>query len=272
MHWDLVWQEMFYLALRRCRFDRRLQPPKKCFAPALPQAQVTKPTPRKEPSASRHPSDLSRGQVRNPLDQVPRISAAETLLAALQAVRNIVGEAGPSRALISPLEQRLIELTSERKNETKCLLPASAAFSPSRPVLQEQPPSTDGRLHDVLSTAEHDPDLRPHPTRRFIEVPFDEKDDAKRLGARWEPAFKKWYVPTGLNRNRFRWPDALMPPAMCAVVFPPDQPSKSVKIRSRKKKTTSSGKSTVASKRLQKEIDNRLQFLLDKPDKLDHPD
>ena len=86
------------------------------------------------------------------------------------------------------------------------------------------------------------------------------------------PAFKKSYVPTRLDQNLFRWPDALMPPAMCAVVFLPDKPSKSVKIRSRKKRTTSSGKSTVASKRLQKEIDNRLQFLLDKPDKLDHPD
>ena len=41
-HWDLIWQEMFLLALRRCKFDRSLQPPTKCFAPMLPQSKETK--------------------------------------------------------------------------------------------------------------------------------------------------------------------------------------------------------------------------------------
>ncbi|GKT12960.1 MAG: exodeoxyribonuclease VII large subunit [Thiomicrorhabdus sp.] len=33
---------------------------------------------------------------------------------------------------------------------------------------------------------------------RFLEVPFREKDLAKALGARWDGASKKWYVPTDL--------------------------------------------------------------------------
>ncbi len=270
-HWDLVWREMFYLALRRCRFNRRLQPPKKCFAPLLPQAHVTKPAPQTKRPAPRLPSDGARGQVRNPLDQVPRTSAAEALRAALEAARHPIGVPRPSRALTSPLEQDLIKPTPDQKDETKRFTSASIGFNSSKLVPQEQPPRRDEPTYGVLTAAEHDHGLKPHPTRQFIEVPFEEKDDAKKLGARWDPVFKKWYVPTVLNRNLFRWPDALMPPEMCAVVFPPDKPSKAVKTRSRKKKNSSSGKSIVANKRLQKEIESRLQFLLDKPDKLDHP-
>jgi len=32
-----------------------------------------------------------------------------------------------------------------------------------------------------------------------LEVPYAEKDEAKSLGARWDPARKTWYVPAGLN-------------------------------------------------------------------------
>lgn len=43
--------------------------------------------------------------------------------------------------------------------------------------------------------------------RRFdLEVPFAEKDEARSLGARWDPASKTWYVPAGLNTDAFqRW-------------------------------------------------------------------
>jgi hypothetical protein len=42
-------------------------------------------------------------------------------------------------------------------------------------------------------------------------VPFAEKDQAKGLGARWDAARKKWYVPHGVDVNLFsRWlPDEL---------------------------------------------------------------
>ncbi|MGF6179797.1 hypothetical protein ABIB42_000796, partial [Massilia sp. UYP32] len=37
-------------------------------------------------------------------------------------------------------------------------------------------------------------------------VPFSEKDDAKKLGARWDVANKVWYVPDGINAELFsRW-------------------------------------------------------------------
>lgn len=40
----------------------------------------------------------------------------------------------------------------------------------------------------------------------FLNVPYAEKDEAKRLGARWDPARKKWYVPNGVDPEQFsRW-------------------------------------------------------------------
>ncbi|MDC0189742.1 DUF5710 domain-containing protein [Rhodospirillales bacterium] len=38
----------------------------------------------------------------------------------------------------------------------------------------------------------------------FLNVPFDEKDDAKSRGARWDNKNKLWYAPTGLDPLEFR--------------------------------------------------------------------
>ena len=40
----------------------------------------------------------------------------------------------------------------------------------------------------------------------FLVVPFAEKDEAKALGARWDAASRKWYVPLGKDQAAFaRW-------------------------------------------------------------------
>ena len=45
-----------------------------------------------------------------------------------------------------------------------------------------------------------------HPERAYLAVPFDEKDQAKALGARWDKAVKGWYIPFGVNPALFdRW-------------------------------------------------------------------
>ena len=36
-------------------------------------------------------------------------------------------------------------------------------------------------------------------SRIDLQVPFCEKDEARRLGARWDPAQKVWYVPANLR-------------------------------------------------------------------------
>lgn len=39
-----------------------------------------------------------------------------------------------------------------------------------------------------------------------LDVPFAEKDKARALGARWDPAGKTWYMPAGLDPRPFqRW-------------------------------------------------------------------
>jgi Domain of unknown function (DUF5710) len=41
-----------------------------------------------------------------------------------------------------------------------------------------------------------------------LNVPFKEKDEAKALGARWNPAAKHWYIPEGLDDGPFtKWMD-----------------------------------------------------------------
>jgi hypothetical protein len=45
----------------------------------------------------------------------------------------------------------------------------------------------------------------------FLEVPYSEKDDAKKTGAKWDASERKWYVPHGLDVDHFKrwWPKAL---------------------------------------------------------------
>jgi hypothetical protein len=44
------------------------------------------------------------------------------------------------------------------------------------------------------------------PKGTILNVPYAEKEDAKRLGAKWDATRKKWYVPPGLDTEPFsRW-------------------------------------------------------------------
>lgn len=38
----------------------------------------------------------------------------------------------------------------------------------------------------------------------FLNVPYAEKDDARALGARWNPGRKRWYVPDGVDVAPFQ--------------------------------------------------------------------
>ena len=40
-------------------------------------------------------------------------------------------------------------------------------------------------------------------TKNYLNVPYAEKEAAKALGARWDPAKKKWYAPEGLAPDEF---------------------------------------------------------------------
>ena len=38
----------------------------------------------------------------------------------------------------------------------------------------------------------------------YINCTYKDKDEAKLLGARWDPDVRKWYIPMGLDRSKFR--------------------------------------------------------------------
>jgi hypothetical protein len=45
-------------------------------------------------------------------------------------------------------------------------------------------------------------------SRLYLDVAYAEKDEAKRLGARWDPTMRAWYVPAGVSPSAFaRWLD-----------------------------------------------------------------
>ena len=46
----------------------------------------------------------------------------------------------------------------------------------------------------------------------FLNVPFEDKDDVKSLGCKWNKEVKKWFVPKGTDVNRFKkWHPQLLP-------------------------------------------------------------
>ncbi len=42
--------------------------------------------------------------------------------------------------------------------------------------------------------------------RAYVDVPFAEKDEAKRCGARWDMAERRWYAPPGVEPLGTRCP------------------------------------------------------------------
>jgi Domain of unknown function (DUF5710) len=43
------------------------------------------------------------------------------------------------------------------------------------------------------------------PPRVWLDVPFAEKNQAKALGARWDPAIRRWYAPVPAVTDLARW-------------------------------------------------------------------
>ena len=50
---------------------------------------------------------------------------------------------------------------------------------------------------------ENTPDPVVSDDRTYLAVPYEEKDEAKALGARWDPGARSWYAPAGLDLTSF---------------------------------------------------------------------
>ena len=76
----------------------------------------------------------------------------------------------------------------------------------------EQLESTlDARAAAAAAGRQRQPDRDAQPTqpsspREYLAVPYDEKDAAKRLGARWDPDAQSWFIPAGVDPEPLaRW-------------------------------------------------------------------
>lgn len=65
--------------------------------------------------------------------------------------------------------------------------PAEASVQVRLPVMIEE-------NHPAMTTTDD---------RTYLAVPYDEKDDAKQLGAKWDRQAKAWYVPAGVDLEAF---------------------------------------------------------------------
>lgn len=62
------------------------------------------------------------------------------------------------------------------------------------------------KLEQKPVTIDHTPPEKPMPERTYLAVPFADKDEAKKAGARWDKQAKSWYAPEGIDQSPLsRW-------------------------------------------------------------------
>ena len=60
--------------------------------------------------------------------------------------------------------------------------------------------------------------IGPSSARTFLQCPYEDKDEARILGAKWDPRRKQWYVQPGVALDPFlRWLPAGRWPPLPAV-------------------------------------------------------
>ena len=82
---------------------------------------------------------------------------------------------------------------SDQANEA-ILLGQNDSGAPVPSVAQVRAPTLIQEDHPAMTTSDD---------RTYLAVPFEEKDDAKALGAKWDRQAKAWYVPAGTDLEAF---------------------------------------------------------------------
>jgi putative DNA primase/helicase len=77
----------------------------------------------------------------------------------------------------------------------------SAAMSGPDDFATEAPAATEVRAPTLIR--EDHPAMTTSDDRTYLAVPYDEKDDAKALGAKWDRQARAWYVPAGVEIDTF---------------------------------------------------------------------
>jgi hypothetical protein len=84
---------------------------------------------------------------------------------------------------------------------------------PKASVVPQRPSDKTGKPAAAEHTAKTGINLTPgnKAGSLYLDVPFSEKEKAKRAGAKWDSVARKWFVPHGLDLNAFKrwWPEDL---------------------------------------------------------------
>ena len=46
--------------------------------------------------------------------------------------------------------------------------------------------------------------LKLYPNKKYIYCPFEEKEECKNLGGKWDNEKNMWYIPEGINNIYFK--------------------------------------------------------------------
>ncbi len=120
--------------------------------------------------------------------------------------------------LINECNQKLSELDAEELDEKAFVDINNVDPSSLKDVACEEEEETEESNYSLPEGYEeqyYEPagqealDLMPEEDKRhYIDVPFNEKNEAKALGAKWDQENKGWYVPEGINMADFaKWPE-----------------------------------------------------------------
>ena len=88
---------------------------------------------------------------------------------------------------------------------------------------QAEPPAAIPASPPVMIEESH-PAMTASSERTYLAVPYEEKDDAKQLGAKWDRGTKAWYVPAGVDVEAFSaWMPAKGSVCIAVDVHPAEQ-------------------------------------------------
>lgn len=68
----------------------------------------------------------------------------------------------------------------------------------------EEPASFSGREQNKYATSYGNYQTEESRARVYLNVPYAEKDEAKKYGAKWDSSKRKWYVPGGVSPDPFQ--------------------------------------------------------------------
>ena len=68
--------------------------------------------------------------------------------------------------------------------------------------------SVDEQAHQHMETDDEQRKSFMSDKKVYLDCPYQDKDECKALGGRWDPEYRKWYVPAGMDLDPFRiwWP------------------------------------------------------------------